>query len=49
MLMNPEVRIIDGRHLLIRAKRDIEALMRQKKETVEVDHVTVSNFNDVKT
>ena len=36
MLMNPEVRAIDGRDLLIRAKHDIEALMKRKQETVEV-------------
>jgi len=35
--MNPEVRPIDGLHLLIRAKHDIEALMKLKEETVEVD------------
>jgi len=40
MLMNPEVRAIDGRQLLIRAKHDIEELMKQKQETVEVDFVT---------
>ena len=37
--MNPRVRAIDARQLLVRAKRDIEALMKQKEETVEV-HVT---------
>jgi len=41
MLMNPEVREIDGRGLLITAKRKIEALMKRKKETVEVYLVTL--------
>jgi len=36
MLMNPEVRVIDGSRLLIKAKREVEELMKRKKETVEV-------------
>jgi len=36
MLMNPQVRAIDARLLLTRAKRDIETLMKRKEETVEV-------------
>jgi len=35
--MKPEVRRIDGHDLLVRAKHDIEALMKQKEETVQVD------------
>ena len=34
--MNPEVRVIDGSRLLIKAKREVEELMKRKKETVEV-------------
>jgi len=36
MLMNPEVRAVDAHRLLIRAKRDIETLLKQKEETVKV-------------
>jgi len=39
--MNPEVRPIDGRHLLMKAKLEIEALMKQKEKTVEVDVTTI--------
>ena len=37
MLMNPKIRPIDGRKLLMTAKHDIEALLKQRQETVEVD------------
>lgn len=35
--MNPEVRAIDAHRLLIRAKRDIETLLKHKEETVKVN------------
>jgi len=43
--MNPEVRPVDARRLLIRAKHDIEALLKRKEETVKVDLATISMFD----